>query len=36
MECQENAMHYDEDQQTLLRNTLAVVLAGGKGSRWSR
>ena len=26
-------MHYDEDQQTLLRNTLAVVLAGGKGSR---
>ncbi len=26
-------MHYDEDQHTLLRNTLAVVLAGGKGSR---
>ena len=26
-------MRYDEDKQSLLRNTLAVVLAGGKGSR---
>jgi glucose-1-phosphate adenylyltransferase len=26
-------MQYDEDRQTLVRNTLAVVLAGGKGSR---
>src|SRR5262245_12219927 len=33
VECQETVMQYDEDQHTLLKNTLAVVLAGGKGSR---
>jgi glucose-1-phosphate adenylyltransferase len=26
-------MHHDEDQHSLLKDTLAVVLAGGKGSR---